>query len=94
MKQGETGVARDGPVRTHSDGASGYKKSIRQFARETGHTRQTVRKALQRLSPKYRRKEDPACAVMDSVGVVKSRNGARSPHLSRNLTPEHSTIDS
>ena len=28
-----------------------YKKSIRQIARETGHTRQTVRKALQGLSP-------------------------------------------
>ncbi len=33
-----------------------YKKSIRQIARETGHTRKTVRKALQGLSPKYRRK--------------------------------------
>ena len=47
-----------------------YKKSIRQIARETGHTRKTIRKALQGLSPKYRRKEEPACAVMDSVASV------------------------
>src|SRR5438477_3758002 len=44
-----------------------YKKSIRQIARETGHTRNTIRKALLGLSPKYRRKEAPLCAVMDSV---------------------------
>ena len=50
-----------------------YKKSIRQIARETGHTRQTVRKALQGLSPKYRRKENPGCAVMDSVAEVVER---------------------
>jgi transposase len=50
-----------------------YKKSIRQIARETGHTRNTVRKALQGLWPKYRRKENPACAVMDSVAEVVER---------------------
>ena len=35
-----------------------YQKSIRQIARETGHTRKTVRKVLQGLSPKYRRKDE------------------------------------
>ena len=50
-----------------------YKKSIRQIARETGHTRKTIRKALQGLSPEYRRKESPACAVMDSVAEVVER---------------------
>src|SRR5438105_10157980 len=50
-----------------------YKKSIRQIARETGHTRGTIRKALQGLSPKYRRKQNPACAVMDSVAEVVER---------------------
>ena len=50
-----------------------YQKSIRQIARETGHTRKTVRKALQGLSPKYRRKENPACAVMDSVAEIVER---------------------
>ncbi len=47
-----------------------YKKSIRQIARETGHTRKTIRKVLQGLSPKYRRKVEPACAVMDSVAMM------------------------
>src|SRR6266481_8261510 len=47
-----------------------YKKSIRQIARETGHTRKTVRKALLGLLPKYRRKGDPACGVMDPVALV------------------------
>jgi transposase len=50
-----------------------YKKSIRRIARETGHTRETIRKALQGLSPKYRRKENPACAVMDSVAELIER---------------------
>ena len=47
-----------------------YEKSIRQIARETGHTRKTVRKALMGLWPKYRRKEDPGCTVMDPVAVL------------------------
>ena len=47
-----------------------YKKSIRQISRETGHTRKTIRKVLQGLSPKYRRKAEPACAVMDSVATM------------------------
>ena len=46
-----------------------YKKSIRQISRETGHTRKTIRKVLQGLEPKYRRKEEPACVVMDPVAV-------------------------
>jgi transposase len=49
-----------------------YKKSIRQIARETGHTRKTIRKALVGLAPKYRRHEEPVCAVMDTVaGMVE-----------------------
>jgi transposase len=47
-----------------------YKKSIRQIARETGHTRKTIRKVLLGLTPKYRRKVEPVCAVMDSVGPM------------------------
>ena len=47
-----------------------YKKSIRQIARETGHTRKTVRKALLGLAPKYRRQEEPVCAVMDGVAAM------------------------
>jgi transposase len=47
-----------------------YKKSIRQISRETGHTRKTIRKVLQGLEPKYRRKEEPGCAVMDPVAAM------------------------
>ena len=47
-----------------------YKKSIRQIAKETGHTRKTVRKALLGLSPQYRRNQEPACGVMDSGAVT------------------------
>ena len=48
-----------------------YKKSIRQIARETGHTRRTVRKVLAGQEPKYRREKEPACPVMDPVaGIV------------------------
>ena len=39
-----------------------YKKSIRQIARETGHTRRTVRKVLAGQEPKYRR-EHPRRAI-------------------------------
>ena len=49
-----------------------YKKSIRQIARETGHTRRTVRKVLAGQDPKYRREKEPACPVMDPVaGIVE-----------------------
>src|SRR5436190_18784464 len=47
-----------------------YKKSVRQISRETGHTRKTIRKVLQGLEPEYRRKEEPACVVMDPVAVM------------------------
>ena len=48
-----------------------YKKSIRLIARETGHTRRTVRKALSGQEPKYRREKEPACPVMDpAAGIV------------------------
>src|SRR5260370_9236089 len=47
-----------------------YKKSNGQIARETGHTRRTIRKALQGLSPQYRRKQEPVRAVMDAVAMT------------------------
>ena len=51
-----------------------YKKSIRQIARETGHTRRTIRKVLAGQEPRYRREKEPACPVMDGV------NGNRTLH--------------
>ncbi|MBI4481320.1 MAG: hypothetical protein HY652_00380 [Acidobacteria bacterium] len=47
-----------------------YKKSIRQIARKTGHTRKTIRKVLAGLEPRYGRGREPACRVMDPVGAV------------------------
>ena len=47
-----------------------YKKSIRQIARETGHTRRTVRKVLAGQEPKYRR-EHPRRAI-GSTRAVRS----------------------
>jgi transposase len=42
-----------------------YGKSIRQIAREFGHSRNTVRKALSEVRPEYRRQRAPASPVMD-----------------------------
>jgi transposase len=47
-----------------------YKKSIRQIARETGHTRKTIRKVLAGWEPKYRRRQEPPCRVMDSAAAI------------------------
>lgn len=47
-----------------------YGKSIREIRRETGHHRETIRKALQGLEPKYRRREPPRCPVMDPVAPI------------------------
>ncbi|PTL35942.1 transposase, partial [Candidatus Methylomirabilis limnetica] len=47
-----------------------YQKSIRQIARETGHTRKTIRKVLAGWEPKYRRRHEPASRVMDSVAAI------------------------
>ena len=44
-----------------------YGKSIREIAREYGHSRKTIRKALTGLEPKYRRKKDPPCPRMDPI---------------------------
>ena len=41
-----------------------YGKSIRAIAREYGHSRKTIRKALWGLEPKYRRKKEPVAPVM------------------------------
>jgi transposase len=43
-----------------------YGKSIRQIAREFGHSRKTVRKALQEVVPRYHRNGSAASPVMDS----------------------------
>ena len=48
-----------------------YKKSIRQIARETGHTRRTVRKVLAGQEPKYRREKEPVCPVMDPIRISR-----------------------
>jgi len=47
-----------------------YGKSIRGIRRETGHHRQTIRKALAGKEPKYRRKKAIAYPVMDPVAEV------------------------
>lgn len=50
-----------------------YKKSIRKIARETGHHRVTIRKALKGLEPRYRRQKPPRCPVMEAVAPVVER---------------------
>lgn len=50
--------------------ARGYQKSSRQIARETGHTRKTIRKVLAGWAPTYRRRHDPARRVMDPVAAI------------------------
>lgn len=77
-----------------------YHKSIRQIAEETGHHRKTVRKALAGMEPRYRRQQESACRVMDSVGLIvenwlkqdlehprKQRHTARRIH--QRLVEEH-----
>ena len=50
-----------------------YKKSIREIARETGHHRETIRKALKGVEPKYRRQKPPRCPVMEAVAARVER---------------------
>ena len=47
-----------------------HQKSIRQIARETGHTRKTIRRVLAGWEPKYRRRQEPAARVMDQVAPI------------------------
>jgi len=47
-----------------------YKKSIRKIRNETGHHRETIRKALEGKVSKYRRKKKPVCPVMDSFSSI------------------------
>ena len=47
-----------------------YGKSIREIRRETGHHRETIRKALAGKEPKYRRRKPPRCSVMDPVARI------------------------
>ena len=47
-----------------------YGKSNREIARETGHHRETIRKALAGKEPKYRRRKPPRCPIMDPVAAI------------------------
>ena len=47
-----------------------YGKSIREIGRETGHHRETIRKALAGKEPKYRRRKPTRCPVMDPVTPI------------------------
>lgn len=47
-----------------------YGKSIRAIAREYGHSRKTVRKALREVHPQYDRKKDRECPVMAPYRAV------------------------
>jgi transposase len=50
-----------------------YAKSIRAIAREYGHSRKTIRKALAGLEPKYRRKKERVAPVMGPyAGMVEA----------------------
>lgn len=58
-----------------------YGKSIREIAKEFGHSRKTVRKALQEVHPQYKRKKERECPVMSPYRAVilewlKSDEGA------------------
>ena len=46
-----------------------YRKSIRQIARETGHTRRTVRKVLAGQEPQYRCENVPRRSVVAWSGA-------------------------
>ena len=63
-----------------------YGKSIRQIAKEFGHSRKTVRKALREVSPRYQRKVAAVSPVMDSYrGVILSwlRSDLEAPRKQR-----------
>jgi transposase len=47
-----------------------YAKSIRAIAREYGHSRKTIRKALAGLEPKYRRNREPVAPVMGPYASI------------------------
>jgi transposase len=47
-----------------------YGKSIREIAREFGHSRKTIRKVLRDVRPVYHRKEAPISPVMDAYRKV------------------------
>ena len=47
-----------------------YGKSIRAIAREYGHSRKTIRKALAGLEPRYRRKKEPRAPAMGPFGNI------------------------
>jgi hypothetical protein len=47
-----------------------YGKSIRAIAREYGHSRKTIRKALAGLEPRYRRHKDPVAPIMGPFASI------------------------
>ena len=47
-----------------------YQKSIREISRETGHHRDTIRKALSGQEPSYQRKQPRVSTVMDSYESI------------------------
>lgn len=50
-----------------------YEKSIRQLQRETGHSRQTIRKVIEGVYPKYHIKKEKVCpAIGDYKEIIKS----------------------
>ena len=58
-----------------------YKKSIRQIARETGHTRRTARKVLAGQDPKCRREKEPACQTTLSFPTFpQARRSSTGPY--------------
>ena len=69
-----------------------YQKSIRQIARETGHTRKTIRKVLAGWEPKYRRRHEPASRVMDSVSAIIEGSAPRGSGDPQEAAP-HSAPD-
>ena len=78
-----------------------YKKSIRQIARETGHTRRTVRKVLAGQEPKYRREKgaslsgdgpgrrDRRCLAPGGPGPSQSSNATTAHRVWQRLVEEH-----
>ena len=82
-----------------------YGKSIRSIARQYGHSRKTVRKALAGLEPRYRRQKRPACPVMGNfITIVENwlrrdlEQPAKQRHTARRvftrLVSEHGFVGS
>ena len=73
-----------------------YAKSIRAIAREYGHSRKTIRKALAGFHPKYRRKKESIAPVMGPyAGSVEAwlkhdlEVSSKQRHTARRVTLRH-----